>query len=478
MMTDREMFEDQETIDRYLAAMPQPDTGCRAALRAQLTAAPATRRLRLPRLRWPWTAGISVVIAAAVALALLLVPFGPHQESPLNPRTVLARAADAATNITPYRATAELSVHAPDDSAPAATAGDLGTSRIVFESMIEDATHWRVNTRILQPALLSNDEVAVANGSTVTWYVSATNRAVRYPLSPWWVGLFLLSELQGGQVLPMGQTLAQYVQELNNPQTGTHARALGQETVLGRAADVVEVWPISRSTSGSCHSAAQCLKQSTGYGRARLWIDHEHGVVLRYQQFDMPAHGLGAGPQNFLYQVTAISFGAGPTPAELAYQPPVRPVEQKFKGGPVTFHSSGSGSSGRGWTVPPGFIAAGPPSDSSGIPYTLTGSGSGGDSTFGGDSANAVFHAGSPQTGPGSLSGFLYVQEQRRVTGLPPALKAGTRWPAGTCVAYTGTYADGLHWLALARGDISVLAVANVLDERALAHWAATQVCP
>jgi hypothetical protein len=460
------------------------------------------RRFRMPRIRWPWTTGISLVAAGAVALSLLLVPFSPRHESPLNPRAVLARALDAATHITPYRATVEIFAGLAQGLVPPleATKRDLGTSRTVYQSVVRDATHWRVNVRVLAPVLRSDHEVAVANGRTVAWYESLTNRAAWYPLSTRRVGALLLTRFQNdpqglpvlqvplfgppgqglppllGSALPLEQTLQQWIRRLDNPQTGTHARVLGQQTVIGRTADVIEVWPLFRgypdgTNCNPSHPSRVCLQDSIPAGRARFWIDHEYGIVLRYQQFPIPGV-----PSITPYRVTAITFGAGPTAAELAYRSPVRPVEVNLLS-PTRLLPPGKG--GRTWRVPAGFIAARPPPSTADMPYfgdfgpTLPGE-------LGTGQTEALFlTANTPnQPDPRRARGsFLYIQEQRRVA-LPGALMAGTRWRAGTCIVYSGTYPDGIHWLALGRGHVSLLAVADALGERALVHWAATRVCP
>jgi hypothetical protein len=517
MMTDREPFEDQDTIDQYLATIPRPNTAYRPALRTRLAAAPAGRSFRIPRIRWPWTTGISLGVAGAVALSLLLVPFAPKQESPLNPRAVLARALDATTQITPYRATAELSVLVRALDSPVATTRDLGTSRIVYQSAIRDATHWRVNTHVLDPVLSSDHEVAVANGRTVTWYESLTNRAARFPLSTPRTGALLLNRFQhalqewlglpplvpqlvpalvqspSGQVLPLEQTLQQWIRELDNPRTGTRARVLGQQTVIGRTADVIEVWPLFRvgvfeTGCNPLHPSRRCLQDGVPVGRARFWIDHEHGVVLRYQEFGLRV-GIPSYASHYLYRVTAITFGSGPTAPELAYRPPARPREATFIN-PMRVLLFRLGGGGVTWRVPPGFIAAKPPAGTANMPYILGLSSTvnypyivilsrnvGFTVKFGTRYTDADFRTPN-QPGPGGARGsFLYIQEQRRVS-LPGALMAGTRWRAGTCIVYTGTYPDRLHWLALARGHVSLLAVANALGEQALVHWAATRVCP
>lgn len=488
-MTDREDFEDAITIDRYLDAIPQTDTAYRARLRTELHTVPPTRRRGLEfRQFWPWGAAASTAVALVAALALLLVPFGPRREAPLDPRTVLAHAVSASTSLTPYTGASETSYVSAPDGAPDSTARDIGTHRVISTWSVRDSTHWRVDIQVLQPALLREHEVAVADGHSVVWYRGLTRHAVRYPLAPrrmaGTLGSILLSTFQGAHgIPPLAQTLQQYLHELNSTRVHTHARLVGQAMVLGRLTDVVEIWPVVRTSSstGSCSNAKQCAKRSTetDYGRARIWIDHSHGIVLRYREYGLPAGRQLA--QSFVYRVTSVTFGTGATAVELAYRSPVPPVSSGPGGG--MSGSSGTSGQNQSWRVPPGFITAGPPTDAHGRQYTLAGSGQSQDSSQAVSSIYGVYLRNAPlATGPptpsSSPSGlFLYVEEQRRPSGLPAQLTSGAGHAAGHCTAYTGTYPDGLHWLALAQDKISLLAVSDHLGEQVLLHWAATRTC-
>jgi hypothetical protein len=478
-MVDREDFEDLATIDEYLNAVPPPDISYRARLRAQLATSPVVRRRWWQQLRLPWSVPVSAGLAAAVALALLLFPFGPGKESPLNPKAVLARAVAMTSSPVPYRGTSETTFLAQPNGAPAATAKDLGRHEIISRWAVRDMTHWRVDIQIAQPALQSERQVAAADGSSVVWYRSLTNRAVRIPLSPPQLGAFLLSSFEGGRGLPLTETLGQYLEALNNPTTHTHARTVGQETVLGRTTDVVEVWPVMTTTTGTgaCRSAGPCPQQSktVSYGRARMWIDRQYGLLLRYRETGLPAGASGAA-QNLLYRVTSVSFGHRPNSSQLSYQPPVKPVT--VHSGPGVTHSGGGGGFGypgasSGWHAPPGFISAGPPADRSSNRYLLSSNGQSEDSLSHVISVYAVFRLHGPQTG----GPFVYVQEQYRATGLPASLTRGHTVSAGHCSAYTGIYRDGLHWIVLAARKVSLLAVSNDLRASDLPGWIATQVC-
>lgn len=294
-MHDRETVDDTEALHRYLAAVPQPDSAYRTRLRARLAAAPAPSRPHPPRLR-RWEALGALV--GAIALALVLALFAFHPEAPLSPKTVLARAIRVMDHPVPYHGSSELSFYQ-----------GLQAHRIVSTWAVRDMTHWRVNFRIVQPISDRRREVAVANGRSVVWSGGIDGRVVHVTLSHPELGAALLGMFEAGdQGLAIGQTLKQYLAALNNPQSRTHARLIGQQAVLGRKADVIEVWPIIWSGNSSCTTSQRCVSTETGYGRERLWIDHQRGIPLRVQQSGIPA-SLTEAPHNLLYRVTSLSFG-------------------------------------------------------------------------------------------------------------------------------------------------------------------------
>jgi hypothetical protein len=306
------------------------------------------------------------------------------------------------------------------------------------------------------------------------------HRAIRYPLIQPQLGGSLLNALQGGRSVPLAQTLAQYLQAPNNPSTHTHAQVVGTQTILGRTTDMLDVWPVLRgsTSTGPCNNAQQCAKNTKqiGYGRARIWIDPAHGLVLRYQEYGMPTSGDFS--RNFVYRVTSLTYGSGPSKAELAYRSPAPPVTAG-KSSTSTQGSGGVGERPR-WQVPTGFIPVAAPSDAQGQPYIVGGTGQYGDGVLPVSSINAVFLSSPkqvdfihPAKGP-----YVYVQEQYRSNGLPPFFTTRTSHAAGRCTAYTGTYPDGIHWLALSRGKIFLLAVADRLGGASLTQWAAARICP
>lgn len=131
----------------------------------------------------------------------------------------------------------------------------------------------------------------------------------------------------------------------------------------------------------------------------------------------------------------------------------------------------------------PGDIAARPLTDAHGRQYVLGASGESQDASRAVSSVDGVYLLNAPPArGPPTLASspsgpFLYV-EQRRHSGLPAQLAAGTSHPAGRCTAFTGMYPDGLQWLALARGNVSLLAVSDHLGGNSDLSMSAPPVLP
>ena len=179
-------------------------------------------------------------------------------------------------------------------------------TRCVSIGRLRDSSHWRVNTRIVEPVLERDHQVIVADGPRVVWYRDDTNTASRYRLPPPLRAL-ALTTFQVGFGPLTGETIEQYVQELSNASSGTRAKLVGQSVMLGRKTDVLDIWPAVRTSKGPCRGETQCLKHSRGFGRAQLSIDDQTGLLLRYQVSGVPA----AEGDDVLFRFTSISLGGG-----------------------------------------------------------------------------------------------------------------------------------------------------------------------
>jgi hypothetical protein len=194
-------------------------------------------------------------------------------------------------------------------------------------------------------------------------------------------------------------------------------------------------------------------------------------VVLRTQESGIPANS--SFERHFLYKVTSITFGQGPTPTQLAYTPP-GPIVPAPHG---NVSSSGSTTSGTAsWRLPAPFLSITDLKGPNGEPYLLDGAGEAGDPTLGEPAMeDAVF---APHTGGISAHDpYVYVEERIRADGVPATLRTGQAISMGPCEAWSGAYPDGLNHLAVSRGRIAVLLVSNALSQADLQHYARENLC-
>lgn len=405
---------------------------------------------RYTRLSW-------FVSGLALMLGLAAVPARGAQAAPPARQS-------RQTVMVPFSGTATVTSTLPDSLIPAKAISALVRSERAETFAVRDATHWRVDVHVTTPIIDSHDETAVADGQHVVVYSTLFNRAFRMPGGVTQSGS-LLSLLLQSRGAPLGATTAQYI-ELAKRNPREKVRFLAPAEVLGRTADVLRISPLVSISRGSCTGPKDCAKKTKGYGSATIWLDHEYGVVLRYEEHGIPKQ-FGGG-QGYRYVVTSIVFGHGPTDADLAAPPPVAIGDLPQNSGAQT--GGGGGGPGIAFQAPPGFVVVGNPV-THGPALSLRGSGNGGEWLSGGLSiAEGVFRGGPTQ-------GFVYVKERIRALGLPAALTAERAQAAGSCQVWTGTFSNGLTWLAMMRGKIAILVVADKLTQADLVRYAARGIC-
>jgi hypothetical protein len=247
---------------------------------------------------------------------------------------------------------------------------------------------------------------------------------------------------------------------------------------------------VTHPPAGPCHHYHQAL----GWGR--VWIDRDHATILRYEERGIAdLHNvLGTGIRA-RYGVTSVTFGRGPTPAELAYRPPVPP--RVAHGQPVGFDFPATYQSYTDDRVP-GFLDAPDPDAMDVGPYRRLAT------TTAGPDARAgvlppqvtilrvpvmdvlfaqvrhwvpVFTTWHGQADIYVKGPYLLVQERRLPHGLPATFRTDTGTVEGACRIWTGTYADGQRWLAFRRGAISVVLSTNSVSQRRLRHYASKGMC-
>jgi hypothetical protein len=376
-----------------------------------------------------------------------------------------------------YSGASEWTASGPDDPiVPAKANSDLGAMHMTSTWAIADRTHFRVETNTSSPPLESQTSVYAADGGTAAiWYRDIDGVAIRMPLSKQGnpsTDLFLT----GGALPLKGGSIGQYVAQYNHLGSGVHARLLGQQTYLGRTADVVEVRPVWSGTTSSCstgaHGKQHCTEATHRYGREQIWVDHELLVILKVQVTGVPPQDGG----NHIYRVTSFTFGQQPTAGQLAFTSPV-PVTNPGTDS-ASSESSGVTLGGSiGWQAPPGFVSAGAPTGPDGHLYTSSGSSQTGEPGGQGIAgASVIFGRGRIHT-HGITANFVLVQERKRENGPPPLFATGAIRTVGTCQAVTGTFPDGLHWLGFARKDIYVLVSSDTLTEENLKTYVSRALC-
>src|SRR5579884_61475 len=350
----------------------------------------------------------SFILVLVLALRLVAAPV---QAAP-------AGQSGGQTAFVPFSGSATLSYTDTSQLAPAATTADLLKYRQTETFAVQDATHWRIDIQVSDPPLDSRTETVVANGSSLVVYDSRFDHAYRLPHAAMQSDL-MLSAFLGEGGMPVGTTADQYrVLAKNIP--GEKVRLLGQTEILGRPADILEVSPYARTSTGSCNGPKDCARKSKGYGAEIIWLDHQYGIVLRSRVHGVPKK-IGA-TQHFHYDVTSIDYGTGPAAADLAYVPPVPIATLSTNGGVSSSGSSSGGGVADTLQPPPGFIAVkGPPA------MTLWGAENGDDWPSTGPSYADGLFRGDPS------QGFVYVEEEIRAAGLPAMLTAGSPGTAGSC---------------------------------------------
>ncbi len=324
----------------------------------------------------------------------------------------------------------------------------LDHGRIISRWATDGQSFTRVDEQTIEPILHSGTSTMSVTDSAMTLYSDLYNRALQQPLPQAPSAedrLGMLGLYAGGSMVSIVQQIGSGFVSWENQQ-GQHAVVLRQGSAGGRPAEVIEVSPLyeGRDSSG----------KTTNSGKATIWLDTQYPIVLKLKM-----SGLGRdNPQHWLYRVTSLTVGQPPDPGFLQYQSPVPPI-------PAPSSTSSGGSSERlpGSTLsgPKGFITVTAPAG-----YSLRSKG---------ESADPLWGKTSGIDGAFEGRGYIAVQEQVRVGGLPAQLTTSSSHQAGTCRVWTGTSSKA-HWLALQRKEVSLLAVSNALSQKALIHFAATGI--
>ena len=215
-------------------------------------------------------------------------------------------------------------------------------------------------------------------------------------------------------------------------------------------------------------------------------MDRDHPFILAIQDSggSHNVHDIGYATSTFSSYVTGVTYGQGPSAADLHLRLPVTVVHDTFL---APFEPRGGDSSPGPGVSPPGPLvypasAPGPLTTSEGIqrlgfgPHykiaqvtALFGTGTHGTSYF--------YRPKKLGPMPYVTGPYLFVQERLRPDGLPTALQVGSSQPAGACEAWTGMHSDGQSWIAFTKKKAAVLITTNALTTTQLVSYVG-QLCP
>jgi len=525
---EAEMIASNRTLLSSLGREKAPQR-VRDSVMGRLPATAPRRTWRVTPGQWRTATGLLAALVVVLSIAVATSRRGTPRADAYG---ILQRAALGSSSLYPYTGSSEITFRQiPWSLLPPDVARYQGQHRVAAHWSVRDATHFRVDIQVLQPALERGAITVVVNGATLTTYDSRTGKArvlrgsawQRLSISPREVLGYLQSgaTFVGLQQPDPAQSISGYLAQLRKyrSQRGIHpyAHIVNRTSLLGHVVDVVQFAPlqvVSFDSSG-CHPTESggphqptvihpptgpCHHYRQAVGWARVWVDQERPFILRYQEYGLHnVYNVLHAPIHVQYRVTSIGYSKGPSNAELQYRPPIPVVEVHAQHLVPPFVSTNQGEEDKtpsGW-VPSQEPATGVPFDYARLAtsfYGQTGGQSGGVrflySIFmlpyvpGFDVLYShpthwvqVFTSWHGQidiyvTGP-----YVLVQERKLAHGLPPQYQTGSPSTAGRCRVWTGRYADGQRWLSFRRGTISVVISTNSLSTRQLVRYASGRVC-
>jgi outer membrane lipoprotein-sorting protein len=454
MNDDHAPFEDRDIINVYRASAAPVPADHRSRLRAQLQAASLTGR---PRRRLPGSplmrlsAAVALILAAVAAFS----PLAYQHTSVVSAQTLLRQAVAALASQSYSGSMTVTTTFSFPDVAGTIEAG-IDQREIRFSS--RDGSHFRVQVVTNQPAIDAGTETLVANHA-LTVYDDRSNTYTRTRSYG-----FTIFDLTGipylaGQFLGTFPSFQAAITRLSQV-TGQKASTDGQETIAGRAAQIVSV--------------------RAGGMQIRVWIDRDHPFILKWEE-------TGLDSTMYSMQVTSIHYGKGPSTAALRFHPPVSATNNH-----LNVCTPGCGPNGvfieSSWNARqfPGYYFVPPPPS---LPVAerkfyqvvshldpFTGQILGPGIAYGGSGASVasrdpgwpVFNFTQP---------YVFIQERVDVRGLPDALKSGSRHTAGTCRFWAGALPNGVRTITLQRGKVSISVHTTALASDDLGYYAQRILC-
>jgi outer membrane lipoprotein-sorting protein len=292
----------------------------------------------------------------------------------------------------------------------AATEGG-GSIRWWYEA--PDRWRWEIETD--GPTLDAGTLLTVSDGEALWTYDDRLDMYQRTELyaTP---NSFILLPTSSAPVGPANaESVEAFMKQWRERGSDMDVRLGGEETVLGRRTQIVEIRPAWRSGSSSAatapaageEAAASTEGPESSGGVIRIFIDPERMFIMRWA-----VDGEGGG-QSYSAEITALEYGEPIDETLFVFEPPPGARE-------ASTPASGGGCrttlGGPGFSVPKGFLRP------LYVPQGFNSSGSGAQS--GADGCELVATWSLLEDGD---DGYVLLRQRRRPDGIPAALRTGER---------------------------------------------------
>lgn len=336
----------------------------------------------------------------------------------------------------------------PDD--PLAHIGSAAVSTSIRWWHSDEPQRWRWEFEATGPSLDAGTRVTVFDGASSWGY---DDRSLTYSEEQDF-GLPAGVVLSPTFSAPVGPANAPdidtFIEEWRGRGGDADIRRVGEDTVLGRRVEIVEIRPAWRSSSDSATAPSDGTATSTpapssadeSGGVVRVAIDPERMFVMRWE-----VDGEGDG-QSYRAEVVSLDYGASIDASRFAFDPPTDATEAPEDDGGACSGSSGM-LGGATVSVPPGFLTPAL------IPAGFQSVGSGSESGRG--CATAAAWTLLERDGGGYL-----VLRQRMRHALPDSLLAWDPVPLDRGDGYRDP-GDSTQRLAWQQGEVAVMLESDAL---------------
>ncbi len=311
--------------------------------------------------------------------------------------------------------------------------------------------HWRWEIETTGPSIDAGTLLTGSDGNTQWGYDDRSNvyRAEEAYVLP--DGLVLSPTFSAPVGPANAESIEAFMEQWRARGADTDVRLGGEETVLGRRTQIVEIRPAWSSGSSSAATAPSGGEQAappvegvaSSGGVVRISIDPERMFVMRWA-----VDGEGGG-QSYSAEITALEYGEPIAETLFAFEPPLGARE-------ISASESGGGCrttlGGPGFGVPAGLLR---PS------YLPAGYGSGGSGAESGAVGCSLVAAWALlENGD---DGYVLLRQRIRAGGVPSALRTGDPVKVNGRDGYQSEE-DGVARLVWADGEIVAQLTSNALS--------------